>query len=1309
MDINNNQQINMFLKGMNTDISDTLLDPQQYRDAENLRIVTDGDSNSGELRLIEGTKLIKNFGTSCDIVYINSIRNYVVVITKHKTDGTWSIYRSNDYGVNWDIIFGPCSSEIWKEGEDPHISGVLNWESDENVKFYFVDDVNKHGIMSIDITEQTNSTDIYSLMPFVKNGLKSPVASLSNKNGSLYSSKVQYAYRIYKINGNASMTSPYSNVLSLYKNATEGGASNEQTSKAVDITIENINSSNRYNYIQIYRIQYQQVGQMPSVYLVCDSKFNGTSFVFTDTGEYREQLSAEEFLALDGISINPKLVTSKNNYLFAGNVSYTQDDVDKLFKDFDAVSTSTGNYKNDDGELKHHQFDVGNEAYNEEYWHKSENDNTIGGTGNISWNFVRRNITLSIEGESSDYKNIYKNDETYRFGIILYDSNGHASSVKWIADIRIPPFNYNTDIKFVDKNGVEIPTTDYTKDKVYAKSFKYLSYDIQFTVNNLPSECSGYEIVRCVRQIKDKRVLTQGLLGYALHSYYKYNDDSNIDIDTYKCFPSGLLTQQYIKATAGINDRVYSKSDSSVIQFASPEYCYGGDSFKDILNIYKDKLQIESVVKYTVGQDSHTHQPFQSYGGRYMYSEQPDPNIDGYGFKADVNNMKIGLKVDMSTISYNTIDYIDGHGGIGVVHNIYAENRRRQDDFESSAWHFAHFNYMVPRGLDLTAEGTVQLDTFANITNTAYVESPAWNTFSNDDDFRFQDDVTAITNGLEFINWSAPLIVDNRLLTNERKALREDVEVQIEDIEETEFQCAYFPIGTGGKQIVFTSGDNTAEYRTKDYTLAPITVANVIKQCYPYGGYTSSAINNSQYYSFGDYVRNTGADSSITVRSGDGYVGLFRYNAAHVWNTAQEQYAVKMSTVYIVPIQSDVDLNAQHGEYYRSSLTNGFAIQDKTAAIAEYNYIQEKDCYMYNSAYNQEPTIKPHSTQQYTDADTNNYDVRIHNSRVKSINEHIDNWLYFGPIDYIEADSKYGQLTQLDVFKDVFLFWQEEATGVVSSNERNIVQDTNNIDLILGTGDVLQRIDYLSTQYGMKYGQFCNAKSDDSIYWWDGNQKDLLQFYNRTIVPISITKQVKQYVQNGTENSKPCTSYDDRYKEIIFSAINNESIAYSEQFQSFISRYKFEPKYSISNKKGLLLVGDNKLYKFDEQEHSGSSELFETSIYPYLKFVVNKESTFVKTFDIQIIGGRLYGGEDLSAITMDYSTPLKQQSSINLTSNNVTNREYDFRLTIPRNGNNTSWGDRMRGKTMQCQLSSTSNSTDFSLQYITTKYRMSWS
>ena len=61
----------------------------------------------------------------------------------------------------------------------------------------------------------------------------------------------------------------------------------------------------------------------------------------------------------------------------------------------------------------------------------------------------------------------------------------------------------------------------------------------------------------------------------------------------------------------------------------------------------------------------------------------------------------------------------------------------------------------------------------------------------------------------------------------------------------------------------------------------------------------------------------------------------------------------------------------------------------------------------------------------------------------------------------------------------------------------------------------------------------------------------------------------------------------------------------------------------------------------------------------------------------------------------------------------IENREYNFRYVVPRaineNGYEAAYGDRLRGKTMQCELQSNSNSYDFSLQFIIDKYRISWS
>lgn len=81
MDINNNQQTNTFIKGMDTDTSDMYIGEGSYRYAENLRVVTNTDSNSGELHVIEGTNEITlDQNISGTLLGFTSIRDYILAI-----------------------------------------------------------------------------------------------------------------------------------------------------------------------------------------------------------------------------------------------------------------------------------------------------------------------------------------------------------------------------------------------------------------------------------------------------------------------------------------------------------------------------------------------------------------------------------------------------------------------------------------------------------------------------------------------------------------------------------------------------------------------------------------------------------------------------------------------------------------------------------------------------------------------------------------------------------------------------------------------------------------------------------------------------------------------------------------------------------------------------------------------------------------------------------------------------------------------------------------------------------------------------
>jgi len=97
-----------------------------------------------------------------------------------------------------------------------------------------------------------------------------------------------------------------------------------------------------------------------------------------------------------------------------------------------------------------------------------------------------------------------------------------------------------------------------------------------------------------------------------------------------------------------------------------------------------------------------------------------------------------------------------------------------------------------------------------------------------------------------------------------------------------------------------------------------------------------------------------------------------------------------------------------------------------------------------------------------------------------------------------------------------------------------------------------------------------------------------------------------------------------------------------------------------------------------------------------------------KTFDIQTMG---LSTNNKDAIKLNYYTKNTNTSTYqtsNTTGDYITNREYDYRVDIPRN-DNADYGQRMRGKTLVCEIEQSGLDNDFSLLYIITKYRISWS
>ena len=1233
MDINQNQQINTFIRGMDTDTSDALISNQQYRIAKNLRLTTNTNSDDGELHIIEGVSSVSFTDFFKDIIATDSIGDTGIIIGVKSDEVGWSIYtfdKNIEQTSGLNRVFGPCSTQLNRP-----LSLVTRCENNHN-KLYIASE--NMSILSIDLnhTDTPVPTDISYLGINDKIFAKPIELTILNGNGQFKGPVIQYAYRFYKLGGQSTQTSPLSNIISLNKSTKEGYLSTDFIQNSIKIEINTTDIPTFVDYIQIFRITYVENGQQPIIDIAFDEPINidpvtGKS-EFIDIGRSVKTISVPEFISATNIQLKPQLIESKNNYLFAANVQYDQDYIDNLF----SGSTLTYNIITDT--------------------YKIDTNNNI------------------IEG---NYGRSLRRGESYRYGVVFYTKDGKRTSVQCITDV----------IDIPEGNPIQSITTDtntvYEIDRI----------GIEFTVtipNDAKSKCAGYEIVRCERTFNDSTNISQGIVGDCMGS------GNNLIISPFM----SLYNYSYRTIYGEGNHAIHYSVNPNAVMYGCPEYVYDTDNFKDEIKSVKNILSLKNVCKYTINSEEQTENSNQV-------------TIVGGGVRFVDDQMRPDLSPRIST-HHNTVSGINRNVDLSLIYPVQKING--YNDIELSVY------------------------------DMDFVESPEYDGFSDGDDILIQKD-TAIVGRYNITNWFAPDFYSegefndsddvknkfkgsdfgNYYIASGKKAIL----FSLDDIE-TEITYTGGGSSSGGGHDYGGTIESVSTTNQETEGFLNITVANLKKsQNNKYGGNSESAKKNCLFYSFGNYKdMPASGEDTLEIFDGDCYIACFEYNSAHCWDSSVYD-SNKCPTVYYVPLESSIDLLKTSGDLYsKMHHTDRSWFQDVPVNIVKeyFTYIQKKSAYLYNDIYNVIPNVITYSPVTYTKISTNVYPNRIYYSEKKQDGESIDSWYQFKAANYIDTDSSFGEITNIRLFKNNLIFWQEHATGLLSVNEKTVIQDQNSTNIILGTGDILQRYDYITTLYGMKKDERCDTQSNASLYWIDSFYKQLIQYRgNGQIELLNKKKNISNYI-NKTNIINPKLVWDSKNNEILFSlfrdySANGDSVVYSEIVDAFTSIYDIPFEHTISFPERLFFIENNKIYDTRNNYHPNKViNTHNNPIYPYIQYVVNKDYTYVKTFDIQTFGGRFYGGDGYTTkeenqqivydggLQFDYKTPLKQHSYSDYR-DVVTDREYDFRLNIPRNmprNQTQDWGDRMRGKTIQCEIKSTTNDSDFSLQYVITKFRMSW-
>lgn len=501
-------------------------------------------------------------------------------------------------------------------------------------------------------------------------------------------------------------------------------------------------------------------------------------------------------------------------------------------------------------------------------------------------------------------------------------------------------------------------------------------------------------------------------------------------------------------------------------------------------------------------------------------------------------------------------------------------------------------------------------------------------------------------------------------------------------------------------------------------------ICNIQQDTVPYNGYDYISRTLDSYYSYGDLF--TSDEKCNVIFDGDCFIMPMEYVSLHKYYFPKIKSPTTTMIAYSIPVETNINLAYTYGnEYSRNYKDSGISnLQIEPSNVNNY-YVQTDPLYNYNSVYssNNYTKVYEHETN-INEENIDDIDYRCHNSNVKLNNESIDSWTKFQPADYIDVDTRFGPITNMRNFNNRLIFWQENAIGQLSVNERSQIIDSNNQSLILGTGGVLDRYDYYDQTSGMHEQQYCDTQSDSYLYWYDDHNHELKMFSGGQILQLNKQYKTQNIMHKNNANidvDRTCMFYDNYYNELISKVLkNNESIIYSEQNKIFTSictipfenYVKFKNGiYVLKSKEGGVKISQwNKKY-YDGKEYS-CRDIDGNPIYTYIQYVVNDQPLYTKIFDNQeIVSNDLSINKNYFSNSHEYSW-YTELNNTNTNELKITDREGNFRYSIPRSinneGNINKFGNRIKGKYMICDIQNNNVKQNASLSYILTKYRISW-
>jgi hypothetical protein len=366
--------------------------------------------------------------------------------------------------------------------------------------------------------------------------------------------------------------------------------------------------------------------------------------------------------------------------------------------------------------------------------------------------------------------------------------------------------------------------------------------------------------------------------------------------------------------------------------------------------------------------------------------------------------------------------------------------------------------------------------------------------------------------------------------------------------------------------------------------------------------------------------------------------------------------------------------------------------------------------YQYNRALSQENTTNIFISKAFNQTNVKYEPHTIYGTEPKLDNERLDSWRKFLINNSLTVNGNYGEINRIIQFKDKLFYYQNDGFGVASVDERVLANEGDTLQTQLGTGTLLQRFDYISTETGVKHS-FAVRSTGSAIYHYDAfinklfkysttkdkdgtssagvspltDIKGLSGFFRTAFVDTNLKSEDK-ILRTGADGRVGITSgYNSEYNTVYFTFFCKTTddvsvkytISYNELLDSFESFYDFYPSMYLNMRKRFLSASPLNTSEVFIHNIGKRNTFYNEYKISSVTFRVNENSDFVKTFDnfminTEVILNNIQLAETVSKMSIinDYQIFTEQ----NYTEQNInfTQKIRSWRLAIPRDETNPS-------------------------------------